>query len=207
MLRMLAIGSYHTAWSMMHRIRYAIRDSVFADKLEENGGIVEVDETYVGGKVKGMGRAYKGNKTPVVALVERGGRVRSCAVKKVTGATLKKILSDSVDSSANPMTDDLPAYRKLGKSFASHESVKHNEGEYVRGRAHTNTVEDYFSHLKRGVIGTFHHVSEQHLDLYLSEVDFRYTHPEAAGGARTVAVLKKIGGMRLMLRKPKDCGK
>jgi transposase-like protein len=200
--RMLGIGSYRTAWFMMHRIRYALRDPVFADKLGENGGIVEADETYVGGKVRGKGRAYKGNKTPVVALVERGGRVRSRTVKKVTGATLKQVLSDHVDPSANLMTDDLAAYRKPGKNFASHEAVNHSAGEYARGNAHTNTVEGYFSLLKRGVIGTFHHISEKHMDQYLAEFDFRYTHRDATDGARTVSGLKKVAGKRLMLRRP-----
>lgn len=179
-----------------------LRDPIFADKLGEQGGIVEADETYVGGKVKGMGRAYKGNKTPVVSLVERGGRVRSRTVKKVTGETLKKVLTDHVDPSANLMTDDLPAYRKPGKGFASHEAVNHSAGEYARGSAHTNTVEGYFSLLKRGVVGTFHHVSEQHLDLYLSEFDFRYTNRYVTDGARTVAGLKKVEGKRLYLRRP-----
>lgn len=203
MQRMLGIGSYRTAWSMMHRIRYALRDPVFADKLGVGGGTVEADETYVGGKVRGMGRAYKGNKTPVVALVERGGRVRSRTVGKVTGETLKKVLTERVDPSAHLMTDELPAYRKPGKHFASHQSVNHSAGEYARGKAHTNTVEGYFSLLKRGVVGTFHHVSEQHLDLYLSEFDFRYTHRDDTDGARTVAGLKKVEGKRLMLRRPK----
>jgi transposase-like protein len=203
MQRMLSIGSYRTAWSMMHRIRYALRDPVFADKLGAGGGTVEADETYVGGKVRGMGRAYKGNKTPVVALVERGGRVRSRTIRKVTGETLKKVLTDRVDPSAHLMTDELAAYKKPGKHFASHESVNHSQGEYARGRAHTNTVEGYFSLLKRGVVGTFHHVSEQHLDLYLSEFDFRYTHRDDTDGARTVAGLKKVEGKRLMLRRPK----
>ena len=204
MKRMLDIGSYRTAWSMMHRIRYALRDPIFTDKLGNKGGTVEADETYVGGKIRGMGRAYKGNKTPVVALVERGGRVRSRTVKKVTGETLKKVLSEHIDPSANLMTDEHPGYKKPGKQFASHQSVNHGAGEYVRGDAYTNTVEGYFSLLKRGVVGTFHHVSEQHLDLYLSEFDFRYTHRDATDGARTVAGLKKIEGKRLMLRRPKS---
>lgn len=200
--RMLDIGSYRTAWFMMHRIRYALRDPVFADKLGAKGGIVEADETYVGGKVKGMGRAYKGNKTPVVALVERGGRVRARSVGNVTGKTLKKVLSEHVDPSANLMTDDLPAYRKPGKDFASHRVVNHSAGEYVRGEAYTNTVEGYFSLLKRGVVGTFHKISKQHIDQYLAEFDFRYNYRDVTDGARTVAGLRKIEGKRLMLRRP-----
>src|ERR1700674_2076522 len=152
--RMLDIGSYRSAWFMMHRIRYALRDPVFADKLGGGGGTVEADETYVGGRVKGMGRAYKGNKTPVVALVERGGRVRSRAVSKVTGKTLKRVLDDHLDPSAHLMTDDFRGYRKPGKSFASHRTVNHSAGEYVRGDAFTNTLERYCSLFNRVVNGT-----------------------------------------------------
>jgi transposase-like protein len=199
--RMLEIGSYRSAWFMMHRIRYALRDPVFADKLGGGGGTVEADETYVGGKVRGMGRAYKGNKTPVVALVERGGRVRSRSVGTVTGQTLKRVLDEHLDPSAHLMTDDLAAYRKAGKRFASHRSVNHSAGEYARGDAHTNTVEGYFSLLKRGVVGTFHHISRQHMDQYLAEFDFRYSHREATDGARTLAGLRKVEGKRLMLRR------
>jgi len=200
--RMLDIGSYRSAWFMMHRIRYALRDPVFKGKLGGGGGTVEADETYVGGKVRGMGRAYKGNKTPVVALVERGGRVRSRSVGKVTGKTLKGFLDEHLDPSAHLMTDDLPAYRKPGKRFASHQSVNHSAGEYVRGNAHTNSVEGYFSLLKRGVNGVFHHVGAQYMDQYLAEFDFRYNHREDTDGARTIAGLKKIDGKRLMLRRP-----
>lgn len=200
--RMLGLGSYRSAWFMMHRIRFALRDPIFADKLGGGGGTVEADETYVGGKVKGMGRAYKGNKTAVVALVERGGRVRSRSVEKVTGATLRKVLDQHLDPSANLMTDDLPAYRKPGKRFASHQSVNHSAGEYVRGEAHTNTVEGYFSLFKRGVNGTFHHIGAQYMDQYLAEFDFRYNHRSINDGARTIAGLEKSEGKRLMLRRP-----
>lgn len=200
--RMLAIGSYRSAWFMMHRIRFALRDPVFADKLGGGGGTVEADETYVGGKVKGMGRAYKGNKTPVVALVERGGRVRSRSVGKVTGKTLRQVLDTHLDPSANLMTDDLPAYRKPGKRFASHETVNHSAGEYVRGNAHTNTVEGYFALFKRGVHGTFHHIGHQYIDQYLAEFDFRYNHRAVTDGERTIVGLKKVEGKRLMLHRP-----
>jgi transposase-like protein len=199
---MLDIGSYRSAWFMMHRIRYALREPVFADKLGGGGGTVEADETYVGGKVKGMGRAYKGNKTAVVALVERGGRVRSRAVENVTSKTLKSVLDAHLDPSAHLMTDDFSAYRKPGKSFASHQSVNHSAGEYVRGEAHTNTVEGYFSLFKRGLNGTFHQIGHHYLDQYLAEFDFRYNHRTVSDGERTVAGLKKVGGKRLMLRRP-----
>ena len=200
--RMLGLGSYRTAWLMMHRIRYALRDPVFADKLGGGGGTVEADETYVGGKVKGMGRAYKGNKTPVVALVERGGRVRSRSVAKVTSKTLKRALDEHLDPSAHLMTDDLAGYRKLGKRFASRRSVNHSAGEYVRGEVHTNTVEGFFALFKRGVHGTFHHIGHKYMDQYLAEFDFRYSHRHVTDGARAVAGLKKVEGKRLMLRRP-----
>lgn len=200
--RMLDIGSYRSAWFMMHRIRYALRDPVFADKLGGGGGTVEVDETYVGGKVRGKGRAYKGNKMAVVSLVERGGRVRSRSVKKVTGKTLKSALDTHLDPSAHLMTDDLAGYRKPGKRFASHQTVNHSAGEYVRGDVHTNTVEGFFSLFKRGVNGTFHHIGHQYIDQYLAEFDFRYNQRKATDGARMVAGLKKIEGKHLMLRQP-----
>lgn len=203
MQRMLELGSYRTAWFMMHRIRYALRDPVFKNKLGGGGGIAEADETYIGGRVRGMGRAYKGNKTPVVALVERGGQVRSRAVRKVTGKTLKRFLDEHLDPSAHLITDDLPGYRKPGQRFASHRSVNHSAGEYARGDAHTNTVEGYFSLLKRGVNGVFHHVGAQYMDQYLAEFDFRYNSRRMTDGERTVAGLKKIAGKRLMLRPAK----
>lgn len=200
--RILGLGSYRSAWFMMHRIRYALRDPAFSDKLGEGGGMVEADETYIGGKVRGMGRAYKGNKTPVVGLVERGGRVRSQMVKKVTGKTLAHVLAEHVDSSAHLMTDDLPAYRKPGKSFASHSALNHSEGEYVRGHAHTNSVEGYFSLFKRGVFGVFHHIGHQYINQYLGEFDFRYNTREITDGQRTIEGLRKSHGKRLMLHRP-----
>lgn len=204
--RMLDIGSYRTAWFMMHRIRYALRDPVFADKLGEGGGTVEADETYVGGKPrKGTGPHKRGRgtkKAPVVALVERGGRVRSQSVPNVTGKTLRGVLDTHLDKSANLMTDDWRAYRKPGRKFASHQIVNHSAGEYVRGDVHTNTVEGFFSLFKRGLNGTFHHIGHHYMDQYLAEFDFRYNTRSVTDGERTIAGLKKIEGKRLMLRRP-----
>lgn len=204
--RMLDIGSYRSAWFMMHRIRYALRDPVFADKLGGGGGTVEADETYVGGKPrKGTGPHRRGRATkkiPVVSLVERGGRVRSQVVKNVTGKTLRTILDKHLDESANLVTDEWPAYRIPGQRFASHQTVNHGSGEYVRGDAHTNTIEGYFSLFKRGLNGTFHHIGHQYLDQYLAEFDFRYNHRNVTDGERTLAGLKKVHGKRLMLRRP-----
>ena len=197
--RILGLGSYRTALFMTHRIRHALKDPVVKKKLS---GIVEADETYVGGKTRGRGRHFMGNKVPVVSLVERGGRVRSQVMRHVTGNNLKAVLKSNVELGSTIMTDDFRAYRKATKGFASHQSVNHSAKEYVRGDAHTNTVEGYFSLLKRGVVGTFHHVSEQHLPLYLAEFDHRHNTRFLTDGERTVIGLRKAKGKRLTYRQP-----
>jgi transposase-like protein len=195
--RNLDLGSYRTALFMTHRIRHALQEPVFKDKLS---GTIEADETYVGGKTRGHGRHFMGNKVPVVSLVERGGRVRSQVMRRVTGKNLKEVLKSNVEPSATIMTDDFRAYRKAAKDFASHQSVNHSAKEYVRGDAHTNGVEGFFSLLKRGVVGTFHHISEQHLPLYLAEFDHRHNTRFLTDGERTVIGLKKANGKRLTYR-------
>jgi transposase-like protein len=197
--RMLDLGSYRTAWMMMHKIRYALQSPSFSEKLS---GTVEVDETYVGGKVRGMGRCYKGNKTAVVALVERNGGVRSQVVQTVTGKNIRKMLTEHVEKSTDIMTDTFQVYLKATKGFKSHQSVNHKQREYVRGNVHTNTVEGYFSLLKRGVIGTFHHVSKKHLPLYLAEFDHRYSNRKVTDGQRTFDSLSKMEGKRLTYKQP-----
>ena len=198
--RMLKIGSYRTALFMMHRIRFALKDlSPPPTKLK---GTVEVDETYVGGKVHGSYGPRAGGKVPVFAMVERDGKARSQVVNCVTGNNLKRILHENVDTSATIMTDDFRPYRKATKEFEGHETVNHSAKEYVRGNVHTNTVEGYFSLLKRGIVGTFHSVSKQHLPLYLAEFDHRYNTRTQTDGERTVEGLGKVQGKRLMYRKP-----
>jgi len=173
--RMLGLG-YRAAWFMAHRIRYAMNQEGTDTKLQ---GTVEIDETYVGGKVKGKGvKAGKDNKVPVVSLVERGGRARSFQMEHVTAKNLKPIIEEHLNGWSQVMTDDASVYPfVLKKRVASHDVVCHSKEEYVRhenGRSiHTNTVEGFFSILKRGIVGTFHHVSRQHLHRYLSELDFR----------------------------------
>lgn len=175
------------------------------DKL---AGTVEADETYVGGVKRGMGRRYTGNKTAVVSLVERGGRVRSSVVHKVTGDALGQLLKRHVAESAHLNTDESPLYRKSGKKFASHDTVNHSEEEYARrdvsGRlATTNTAEGFFGNSKRSLDGTHHQVSAKHLPLYLAELDYKYNTREETDGARTASGVQKIVGKRLMLRRPK----
>jgi transposase-like protein len=197
--RILGLGSYHTALFMTHRIRHALKDTVYTDKLS---GAVEVDETYVGGKAIGRGhKARYDNKTPVVALVERGGRVRSQVMPRVTGANLKKAIFDNVLICSDVHTDDTSLYGKgLGPKY-THRIVKHSAKEYARHEdgqvSHINTAEGFFSLLKRGMIGTFHQVSKQHLHLYLAEFDHRWNHRKVLDGERTVAGLVKAKGKRL----------
>jgi transposase-like protein len=199
--RQLELGSYRTALFMTHRIRHALRDPTFTNKLN---GTVEADETWVGGKTRGHGRHYIGNKTPVVSLVERGGRKRSLVMTRVTGKNLKEALTEHVEPSATVMTDDFRGYRKAAKGFAKHETVNHSAGEYVRGDAFTNTVESSFSLLKRGVMGTFHSVSKKHLPLYLAEFDHRWNHRKISDGQHTEEGLKKVEGKRLTYHRPKN---
>lgn len=204
--RQLEIGSYRSAWFMCHRIRFALEDIMPADKLD---GTVEADETYVGGKKRGMGRRYTGNKTVVVSLVERGGRVRSQVTKKVTSGVLDKLLKQHVSETARLNTDESPLYTKPGKKFRSHDTVNHGEEEYARhdvsGRlATTNTVEGFFGNTKRSIDGTHHQVSAKHLPLYLAELDYKYNTREETDGARTAQGIPKIVGKRLMLRRPKS---
>ncbi len=202
--RALGLGSYRTAWFMLHRIRFALADPSLDTKLGNgNGsGVVEADETYIGGKTKGKGRAYKGNKTAVVTVIERGGNARSRPMAKVTGKNLGAYLSRNVDASARLMTDEHPGYKKPGRLFATHETVCHSREEYVRGDVHTNTAEGYFANLKRGLHGIYHHVGSHYLGQYLAEFDFRYNTRHDTDGQRTVVGLRKIEGKRLMLRRP-----
>jgi transposase-like protein len=195
--RMLGLGSYRTALFMMHRIRHALKDEVFSERLS---GTVEVDETYVGGKQKGAGSGSKDNKTAVVSLVERGGNKRSQVMPRVTGKNLQQAVRDNVLVCSRVMTDDSFGYRGLAPKY-DHASVKHSAGEYVRGDVHTNTVEGSFSLLKRGIVGTFHSVSRKHLPLYLAEFDHRWNYRKTSDGERTVAGLRKAEGKRLLYKK------
>ena len=196
MHRMLGI-TYKTAWFMCHRIRYAM-ETKHTGKLT---GTIEADEAYIGGKTRRTAtQTGYDNKTPVVSLLQRNGNVRSFAVPTVTAMTLKEVLLENVDTSAHLMTDQLGGYKGVGKQFASHQVVDHSMGEYVRGDVTTNTVEGFFGLLKRGVNGTFHHVSREHLHRYLSEFDFRYNRRKINDQQRTVQAIAGFEGKRLMYR-------
>ncbi len=207
--------SYKSAWFLSHRIREAMAPAKGRKApLGGEGKTVEADTTYVGGKEKNkhVGKRNKGNiggvgKQVVHTLVERGGRASSDHIPAVNGKTLRPILFSKVDRKSALMTDEAGEYRNLGKEFASHEVVNHGALEYVRGDAHSNTVEGYFSIFKRGIIGTYHHVSEAHLKRYLAEFDFRYNERSALGiedAERTTRAIKGAEGKRLTYRMPRQ---
>lgn len=172
MKRTLGIA-YQTAWYLCHRIRAAMRDI----NCELLRGIVEIDETYVGGKVRGMGHGYKGNKSIAIGAVQRGGKIRLQVIPHATKANLHKFILDNTAPDTEAIyTDELPAYLGIADSDTRHESVCHSAEEWVRGDVHTNGIESVWSLLKRSIIGSYHQVSMKHLDAYLDELEFRFNN-------------------------------
>jgi transposase-like protein len=212
--RMLAV-TYKTAWFMSMRLREAMRQGDFAAPIGGAGKIVEADETYVGGKESNKHKNKRqpatasrftgsGGKEAAFSLVERGGSVRSFHLPAVNAKNVRSVLVSQVAQDSTLMTDQAKFYKTVGREFAEHGSVNHGIGEYVRGDIHTNTIENYFSILKRGIIGTYHHVSPQHLKRYLAEFDFRYNERMALGvedRERTAKALKGIVGKRVTYRR------
>jgi transposase-like protein len=203
--RMLGI-TYRSAWFLAHRIRYAMTEQSIFSKLS---GTVEVDETYVGGKSRNMHRSVREQriqgrgavgKMPVVTLVERDGRVKSQYMESVTGENLKRAMIECIEEKACIMSDESPSYFGVNQHFAEHNAVNHKKGEYVRGNAHVNTCESIHALLKRGIIGTFHHISKQHLHRYLSEFDFRFNARKISDGERTLKAIEGFEGKRLMYK-------
>ena len=203
--RMLGFGSYRTAWFMAHRIREGMREARVLGSMGGPGKIVEADETYVGGKAANRAYGETPKKEAVMSLVERGGRAASYHVADVSAATLRSILVTAVSQKSTLDTDESRTYGAFGWRFAGHETVNHSIKEYVRDSVHTNSAEGFFSILKRGIYGTYHHVSEAHLKRYLCEFDFRYNHRIKLGyddTTRTALAVKGIGGKRLTYRGP-----
>ncbi len=191
-----------TAWFLTHRIREIMDrgDDLFTPPMGGSGGTLEADVTYVGRKPGTKVRRGAGHMNPVFALVERRGGVRSFHVPNVTGNTLHRVIASHASRDSHFMTDEARTFTEIGWNFRSHGTVKHSEDEYVRGDVHTNTVEGFFSILKRGVYGVYQHVSEAHLKRYLAEFDFRYTHRERLGVddvARASLALMGAKGKRL----------
>ena len=206
--RMLGV-TYKTAWFMSHRIREAMTTTPDG-LLGSGGGTVEADETYWGNNKRSkIGKLYadlRGGaaKEKIFSLVQREGKVRTFHVQTVNAKTLKEVMDKHIAKDANLMTDDASVYTAIGKDYASHGTTVHSKGQYVNGNMHSNTVEGYFSILKRGLIGTFHHVGEQHLQRYCNEFDFRYNSRTALGfndTDRTNLALKGIAGKRLTYRR------
>ena len=201
--------TYKTAWFMAHRIREAMKDNG-SGLLGGGSAPVEVDETYWGNKKptgyfgkKGRGGHHQ---MKVVSLVERGGKARSVQFPSapISGGTIREYLKKHIAQDATVHTDESGYYKPLKNIFAKHETVNHRRGEYSRGHVTTNTVEGYFSILKRGLVGTFHHVGEQHLHRYVTEFDFRYNTRTALGVndvERTAIALRGIGGKRITYRR------
>jgi transposase-like protein len=193
--------TYKSAWFLVHRIREAMRCGDLAP-FGSDGGAVEVDETYIG-KRKGFGNPKGGHahKMAVLGLVDRdSGKCRMFYVENAGGDKVQPIVLDNLAREARLMTDEATMYRKIGREFAEHSSVKHYRKEYVRGDITTNTVEGCFSIFKRGMKGVYQHCGEQHLHRYLAEFEFRYSHREANGfddAARSVRALEGIMGKRL----------
>jgi transposase-like protein len=177
LMKHLGIGSYRTAWYMAHRIRKAME----AGSFEKMSGTVEIDETYIGGKTYGKGKQGRSlkHKEIVIGIKERGGRVRFVHAKDASSAIISKVIKDNVHEDVDRvMTDDFPSYPKAmimaGIHGSKHSRINHSTGVYAIGDIHTNGIESAFSLLKRGIVGSFHHLSIDHLHRYLSEFEYRF---------------------------------
>ena len=209
--------TYKSALFLMHRIRWAMAPANENEpKLGIGGGIVEYDETYVGGRPRGHARYLKpdGNykagpatdfadrKTPVVGGIERDGRVKARVAANLSAAELAKNVVAMVDPSAHLQTDQAQAYKAIGQEFASHERIRHNAGQYVRYteeglQVTTNRIEGFWSLLKKQIHGTHTSVSRKHLQRYVSEVEFKYNNRNLSDGERTVKLIQSCDHRRL----------
>ncbi|MEZ5580409.1 MAG: IS1595 family transposase [Candidatus Competibacteraceae bacterium] len=192
--------SYKSSLFMLNRIRFAMSDST-PSPLGPGGGDVEVDEVYIGGKPRNKGHNKRGrgtNKQPVLGMAERGDMVKTIPIANVTGATLKQAIRDNINVNARIITDENSAYHGIGEEYGGgHETTCHSAREYVRGDIHGNTIEGFFSLVKRGINGIYHSVSKEHLHRYLAEFEFRYNHREISDGQRTKAAILASAGKRL----------
>jgi transposase-like protein len=213
--RQLGIGSYKTAWFLAHRVRFAMASGPLGELMK---GVIEADETFVGGKPRTVpfngsftprwtndGKRRKSTKQPVALVLERHGRARAEMIRDVKKPEIEKFVRANVDlTKSRLMTDDAAAYVEMGGAFRyGHDSVNHSINEYARGGIHSNTAESFFSLFKRGFHGSFHHLSKVHLQRYLDEFSFRWTHKGENDGERTTRAILQGDGIRLMYRAPK----
>jgi len=198
--------TYKSALFLMHRIRYAMTEPDGQEKLR---GTIEVDETYVGGKPRNRGskskRGRATRKTPVVAMIQRQGKMRACVIANVTAKTLRQEMRKAIDFRSRLCTDEYKSYPRIGREFRhGHGRVKHSYFQYVKGNDHVNTCESFFALLKRKFYGTHHAVSKKHLHRYVSEGEFQWNTRGLNDGERIVAAIKGADGKRLTYYQPKS---
>lgn len=199
--------TYEAAWFMSHRIREAMRSGSLAP-MGGGGGIVEVDETFIGHKDKRIKRGGIHHKHAILTLVSREGESRSFHIANADRENILPIIRENLAAEAKVITDDAGYYRNLDKEFM-HAFVNHSAGQYGRGEIHTNTIEGFFSIFKRGMKGVYQHCSEKHLHRYLAEFDFRYSNRSALGvedKERAVRAVIGAKGKRLTYRQPDVSG-
>lgn len=186
-----------SAWFMLHRLRYMFDHPTFKQMMV---GTVEADETYVGGKAKNKhsekhnepsGRGV--DKAPVIAIVQRNGHVRAFATDNVTGSTIYNVVTNTVEKGSTLITDAYNAYNWVGRQY-NHISVKHNDDFVTFGDKHTNSVEGFFSHLKRLIIGTYHSTSRKHLQSYCDELAYRFSTRKLTTNRRFDLALENMMG-------------
>ncbi len=201
--------TYRAALFLMHRIRHGMATP--HDDQPKMTGTVEADEVFIGPRrprhrgtaanpINKRGRGT--TKQPVVAVLQRGGDVRTRIVPVITGENLRSMLMDNVDPSARIMTDSEPKYRGCNAYFASHDAVDHSKQEYARGDATTNSVESFFARVRRGLTGVYHAVSREHLHRYLDHFEFSHNTRHMNDGERTLELIRRTEGKRLMYRSP-----
>ena len=190
MQRTLGLGSYKTAWYLTGRIRKAMEEA----NPEPLKGVVEFDSTWHGGKAKGMGQGYVANKTSIMGAIERGGPIRLKVEKRsVSRKAVHAFFKENIGPDAHTViTDADQLYRNFDFGEMQHSAVDHSKKEWVRGDVHTNSIESVWSLFKRGVVGSYHHLSEKHLQSYLDEFSFRFNKRHEHGDALFLATLHAL---------------
>jgi len=203
--RLLGIGSYRTAWFMLHRIRESMKSGSFDGSPLK--GAVEVDAAFIGNNGRKTAKGQHTKKAAVLVMVERDGAARSTVVAGENLASVAPVLASNIDPSAAIMTDGAHCYRTPGKGFAGgHHAVDHSRNEYARGAAHTGSVDAFIGLVKRGQYGVFHSISKKYLGRYMVEFDYRFSRRHASDSGRTLRGLASMAGKRLKLHDLKAGG-